>query len=176
MLEHMQKSFKEEQHHERQKLHFDIEYLPEFSYVFLEFRGNYEDTSAIEKVWTQLTQYAMKHNLLNTSMPMTQIIDDEEMSDSIHSRYNFGFAMEQPITFVPQGLFRVKQHDRQKYAKFVYQGSDKNSVEFYQEIYAFWMTDVGLELVDLPIIELYPNYTESLPEEELITEIYIPVK
>ena len=69
----------------------------------------------------------------------------------------------------------MRSHRRQKYAKFVHQGSNESSIDFYQQIYAFWMLDVELELVDLPILEFYPNFEEDLPESELITEIYIAV-
>lgn len=174
--ETMQESLLKEYGDDRQKLKFDIEYLPDFESLFLEYRGSYEDVSAIEKVWNQLSEYAFKNNLHNNSIPMTEIIDDNEISDTIHSRYHFGLAVEQPISFVPEGLFRIKKHKQQKYTKFIYQGSDGNSAEFYKEIYALWMLDVNLELLDLPSLEFYPNYTESLPEDQLITEIYIPVR
>ncbi len=175
-LHEIQQSLLAETSRGNKKLQFEIEFLPDFYFLFLEYRGAFDDASSIEKVWDQLSDYALKNNLSSDSIPMTQIIDDNEISDDIHSRYNFGLALERPITFKPEGLFRTKKHKRQKYVKFTYQGSSENSAEFYKEIYAFWILEVDLELLDLPTIEFYPNYTETLPEQELITEIYIPVK
>ena len=39
-----------------------------------------------------------------------------------------------------------------------------------------WMQDVGLEFVDRPLLEFYPNYSEEISSEEMLTEIYIPVQ
>ena len=177
ILEEIQQSFFPENIETREKLQFDIEFLPDFEFLFLEYRGSHENIPAIEKTWDQIIDYTFKKNLLsNHSVLMTEIIDDVEISESIHSRYNFGIIPERPFSFSPKELFRIKKHKRQKYAKFVYQGSDESSVDFYKKIYAFWVLDINLELVDLPTLEFYPNYDENIPKDELITEIYIPVQ
>lgn len=177
ILEEIQQSFLPQEDQTREKLQFDIEFLSDFEFLFLEYRGSYENISTIEKTWDQMINYALKKNLLsNNSVLMTEIIDDIEISESIHSRYNFGIISERPFSFSPKELFRIKKHRRQKYVKFVYQGSDEGSVDFYKKIYALWMLDVNLEPADLPILEFYPNYDENLPKDQLITEIYIPVQ
>ena len=176
-LETLQQSLLPLEGEEREPLQFEIEFLPDFECLFLEYRGHYEDAQSIEQTWEELGAYASKKGILSdNSILLTEIIDDNEISDSIHSRYNFSLILEQPLSFKPEGLFRTKTHRQQKYVKFTYKGSDQNSAEFYKKIYAFWMHDVGLELIDLPSLEFYPNYEENLPEEELITEIYIPVR
>ena len=73
-------------------------------------------------------------------------------------------------------FFRTKKHRRQKYAKFLHEGTHESCFKFYSKIYAFWLLDVGLELVDLPTLEFYPNYYEHAPSQNILTEIYIPVK
>ena len=176
-LEVLQKSLLLEKGNDRQPLQFDIEHLPQFESLFVEYRGSYDDTSAIEKTWNDLVQFAVKYNLIDDSSPiMTELVDDMEFSDQIHSRYHFSLILKEPFQPPKDSLFQVKSHTPQKYAKFVFQGSDEESIDFYKEIYAFWMMDVGLELIDRPMLEFYPNYDENLPKEELITEIYIPVK
>ncbi len=160
----------------RQKLQFEIEYLPDFEYIFLEYRGNYENFTAIEETGNQLYNYVKDKGLLSDrSIFMTEIVDDSEISDSIHLRYNVGFVLEQPLKFEPAGLFRIKKHERQKYAKFIHKGTYQSCVDFYQKIYALWILDVGLELKDLPTLEYYPNYDENSLQQEVLTEIYIPV-
>lgn len=173
----LQESLQINQFVDREKLQFEIEYLPDFELLFLEYRGHYEDAKTIDATWEKLFSYALKKEILSQhSILMTEIIDDNEISDNIHSRYNFALILEQPLSFPPEGLYRTKTHKRQKYAKFTHKGSDKSSAELYKKIYALWILDVALELVDLPTLEFYPNYEEDLPENELITEIYIPVK
>ncbi|MEM8890994.1 MAG: AraC family transcriptional regulator [Bacteroidota bacterium] len=161
---------------EREELEFEIAYLDEFTYLFLEYRGLQEDLNANDKVWEDLYAYGNEKGLLSeASIFMLEIVDDEEISDSIHCRYNFSLLLEKKPDFEPEGLFRLKEHKQQKYARFKHTGSPESSIEFYRKIYAYWMQDVGLELQDLPTLEFYPNYAENLPEEELQTEIYIPV-
>jgi AraC family transcriptional regulator len=160
----------------RQKIPFEVTFLPDFEYLFIEYRGDYKDIAAIEEVGNQLYAYAHEKHILNDrSIFMTEIVDDSGISESIHLRYNLAFILETPINFVPDGHYRIKKHKHQKYAKFVYQGPHQGVFEFYDRIYALWMLDVGLELKDLPTLEFYPNYNEHTPPEEMITEIYIPV-
>jgi len=177
LLETTQRSFLPKEGIPRDVLTFDIEYLPSFEYLFLEYRGSYDDLPAINTSWDVLIEYLSKKGLLSeNSIFMTEIVDDADISDHLNFRYHFALVLETPLSFVPEGFFRTKAHKRQKYVKFTHKGSDKSSIDFYKKIYAFWMLDVNLELVDLPTLEFYSNYDEHIPEDELITEIYIPVK
>jgi len=174
--EEQQKSLLPENDQDRHKLPFKIEYLPDFDYLYLEYRGDYTNQSAMDAVWESLFDYAQRHELVSDqSLFMTEIVDDAEISDHIHSRYNQALLLDKPLEAEPEGLLRTRTHKRQKYARFTHRGSHQSTADFYQQIYAFWMLDVELELVDLPVLEFYPNFDENLPEHELITEIYIPV-
>lgn len=171
-----QQSIHRDEDMNRQKLQFEIAYLPDFEYLFLEYRGDYKKISAIEEIGNQLYWYVMDKGILTErSTFMTEIVDDSDISDSIHLRYNLAFILEQPLQFEPKGLFRTKKHQRQKYAKFIHSGSLQSIFDFYNKIYAFWMLDVALELKDLPTLEFYSNYYENTPPVEILTEIYIPV-
>ncbi|MEL7423000.1 MAG: AraC family transcriptional regulator [Bacteroidota bacterium] len=162
---------------DRQKIPFEIVHLPGFKYLILAYRGSYDDVAAIEKVAQQLYQYAMEKNILSErSTFMTEIIDDSELGDHIHLRFNVAFILERPLQFEPEGLYRVKKHSRQKYAKFTHQGTHQSCIDFHNRIYALWMLDVQLELEDRPTLEFYPNADEDGPPEDMITEIYIPVR
>lgn len=172
----IQNTFDPEGAPDREKLHFEIEYLPDFEYLFLECRGNYQDLETINENWQTFLEFTDSKGLLNqNSILMTEIIDDNEVSDRLNSRYRHALILEKPIDFEPPNLYRVKFHKRQKYAKFTHQGSPQSSVEFYQKIYAFWMVDVGHELTDAPILEFYPNFDEDQPDDSFITEIYIAI-
>ena len=160
----------------RKKLDYTIEVLPDFYYLFLQYRGNYQDHQAMDAQWEALFEYAEQHGLVNNqSLIMTEIIDDVEISDHINARYHLSLLLEKQLDFEPEGFFRVNQHRRQKYVKFVHQGTEQSSNDFYRQIFAFWMEDIDRELADRPILEFYPNYEEGLPDNELITEIYIAV-
>ena len=172
----VQQSLLSQEGTDRQKLQFEISYLPDFEYIILEYRGSYEEVADIEKVANQLYNYAKDKEILTEgSKFITEIIDDSEISDNIHLRYNMAFILERPLEFEPEGLFRVKKHKRQKYARFIHKGTPQSCIDFYHKIYAFWIPDVGLELVDRPTLELYPNYDKGGLPEDMLIEIYIPV-
>lgn len=161
----------------REKLEFEIEYLPEFSFLFLEYKGSEKNNKAIDNAWNEVIEFSMQNKLFpKEPIFMTEIIDDVEISDEIHTRYNFGHLIEgYPISEL-KGLFRIKTHKRQKYAKFIVKGSEGTNFDFYHKLYAFWMLDVNLELEDLPSLEFYPNADFTTYKNELITEVYIPVQ
>ena len=159
----------------RKTLEFEIEFLPNFEFIYLEYRGHYDDILAMEEKSLELYRYGLDRDILGPrSIFFTEIKDDSEISDHLRLRHHLGFILDGPLNFEPTGLYRTKKHRKQKYAKFSHEGSHKQTLNYYTEIYAFWILEVGLELEDLPSLEYYPNY-ETNPRDQMITEIYIPI-
>ncbi len=159
-----------------QKLNFEVEILPTFKIVYIQYKGSYENIKEIEKTWKQLLKYAYKKKLLSEkTIVLGEVLDDNELSSSIHCRYNACIILNDNQSLKSEGLFIVKEIPSQKYAKFIHKGSHESCFETYNEIYARWMLDVGLEFDDKPILEFYPNDEDTTPIDELITEIYIPI-
>jgi AraC family transcriptional regulator len=162
---------------ERKKIAFEIEYLPDFEMLYLEHKGAYDNFSPLNDTWDQFLAYLKKKNLYSEqSILLGECLDDDEISDAIHCRYNLALILDRPLPFPLDGLFQTKTHQRQKYAKFLHKGSYETTPETYQRIYAFWMFDVNLELQDAPTLEFYLKDAATTPSEELLTEIYIPVQ
>lgn len=159
------------------QLNFELETLPEFTILYLPYQGSYENIAAIEKTWNQLLTFAHRQQLLDeNSIPIAEILDDDEISDAIHCRYHAGLIIDPAQAVTTKGHFALKVHRPQKYAKFVHKGSHESCCETYERIYACWLTEVALEFADAPILEFYLNDEEDTPQEELLTEIYIPVE
>ncbi|HHC79156.1 MAG TPA: AraC family transcriptional regulator [Flavobacteriia bacterium] len=159
------------------KLDFEIEELPEMEVLYLTYQGAYENINGIKKTWDQLVNYALKHNLLqHETIFFGEILDDNEITDTIHCRYNAAIVLEKELNFTIKGLFKTKHIEAQKYVKFIHKGSHESCIETYHKIYAQWMTAVQLEFEDKPVLEFYLNDEEDTPQEALLTEIYIPVK
>lgn len=165
-----------QQDHPRQKLIFEIEYLPDFEFLALEYRGDYEDLAALQNNWNVLLDYATQQQLLTEeTIYMAEVLDDNAISDAIHCRYRSTILLQQPLSHPTEGLFTIHTHPCQKYAKFVHQGPHETCADTYHEIYAFWMLDVQLEMKDLPVLEFYVNDDPQIPQQDWLTEIYIPV-
>lgn len=162
---------------EQKSLDFEIEYLPEFEFLCLEYRGAYDNIAALDEIWEDLITYGERQKLMDSDViPMAQILDDNEISETINCRYHVALALRKSITFEPEGLFQLKRHKRQKYVKFIHKGSHESSIDTYNNIYSNWMLDVNLEFEDLPSLEFFLTDEDLTPQEELVTEIYIPVK
>lgn len=162
---------------QEQILNYELEEVPGFDILYLTYQGSYENINGIEKTWKQLISYASKHSLLQEeTIILGEILDDDEITDTLHCRYNAGVILEKEIDFPLKGLFKTKHIAQQKYAKFVHKGSHESSTDTYNLIYGYWLTEVQLEFEDKPTLEFYLNDESDTPEKELLTEIYIPVK
>ncbi|MEM9526822.1 MAG: AraC family transcriptional regulator, partial [Bacteroidota bacterium] len=62
--EMMIKSILKEEGGKRQKLQFEIEYVPDFEFIFLEHRGDYEDSLVFEEMGNELYHYMVGKDLL----------------------------------------------------------------------------------------------------------------
>ena len=159
------------------KLEFTIEELPAFKILYLQYKGNYDNIKAIEQTWEKLVRYALKKKLFkDETIIVGEVLDDDEISESLKCRYNAGIIIDSNADITTEGLFGTKEIEAQKYAKFMHIGSHESCFETYNSIYMHWMKDVKLEFEDKPTLEFYLNDEEITPKEKLITEIYIPVK
>ncbi|RLK03044.1 AraC family transcriptional regulator [Tenacibaculum discolor] len=157
-------------------LKFEIETLPTFQMLYLQYKGTYENVKGIEKTWKQLLKYADKRKLLtDKTIVLGEVLDDDEITESINCRYNAGIILTEAQKIEVEEMFKVKEVASQKYAKFIHKGSHESCFETYNTIYAHWIYEVQLEFADAPTLEFYLNDEENTSQEELITEIYIPV-
>lgn len=157
-------------------LKFEIETLPTFQMLYLQYKGTYENVKGIEKTWKQLLKYADKRKLLtDKTIVLGEVLDDDEITESINCRYNAGIILTEAQKIEVEGMFKVKEVASQKYVKFIHKGSHESCFETYNTIYAHWIYEVQLEFADAPTLEFYLNDEENTSQEELITEIYIPV-
>ena len=159
-----------------EKLPFVLETLPSITFLFLEYRGPYEDLEAIGEIGKQMESYIAQQGLIDEeTIALAEILDDNEITEDIHCRYRIGIVLSDSTSFVPGGLFQIKTIPSATYARFIHQGSHQASLETYQRIYAQWMIHMPYELADRAILEIFLNDESTTPEEALLTAIYIPV-
>ena len=130
--------------------------LPTRDVLFLEHRGPYDDVKGMERTWQALLEYAMRDDLLTERTDyLGEILDDDAITNAVHCRYLAMVTLEQCSDFEPTHPFRCKSLPAQRYARFIHRGNDASCMATYQSIFAHWMTNVGLELADRPILERY---------------------
>ncbi len=161
----------------KESINFTTETLPEFDFIYLEHKGNTQNIEAIEQTWNTFFEYTHQNKLpTNDSIFFSETLDDNEITDDFKCRTNVALILNEPINFALEGLFNIKKHSAQKYAKFIHKGANENLVDTYNHIYSAWMTDVKLEFEDKPTLEFYINHHEKVSKKDLITEIYIPIQ
>ena len=157
-------------------LDFEIEEIPGMEVLYLEHQGDYQNITAIKHTWGQLVRYASKLNLIKEdTIFLAEVLDDEEITEHIHCRYNCAIVLEQSLEVELEGFFRTKKIAPQGYAKFIHKGSHESCIDTYNAIYAQWMFHVQHEFADQPTLEFFLNDDENTKAEDLLTEIYIPI-
>ena len=63
-----------------------------------------------------------------------------------------------------------------KYAVVLHKGPYEKMNETYGALYGQWLPSSGEELRELPCLEKYLNSPDQTAPEELLTEIFIPLK
>jgi len=160
-----------------QQFEYKIEVLPDFEVLYIEYKGAYNNLKEINKTWAKILNYADKANIINdSSIFLAEIIDDDDITDDINCRYRAAITIPDLLINVQSNLFKTKKIKSQKYVKFIHKGSHEKSFETYDLIFPYLFLNLKLELLDLPILELYLNDESNTPIDELLTEIYIPIK
>ena len=81
-----------------------------------------------------------------------------------------------PSNARPKGNVGFKQLPAGRYATFLYKGSYDQLQAVYDTIYGKYLPEMECTLSDEPSAERYLNDPSCTPPEELLTEIYIPIR
>ncbi len=142
--------------------------------VFVQVIGYYSSNKPTE-AWQKLWAYIEKNKLSGPEMEYYGIIhDDTEITEAEKCRYDACITIDTDLK--PEGQIGVKKIQGGKYAVFTYKGPYKNLNEIYNEIYGEWFPKSGVELAETPLLEKYLNDPSETKPEDLLTEIYIPLK
>jgi len=157
-------------------IEYELVERSEISVVYSQYKGSYENLSAMTMLWDRHIRHALKNNLINSrTQYMAEILDDNEISSSLNCRYNAVISIDKDHQFEGEGALRRKALSGGSYAKFIHCGSHASSVDTYARIYGQWIQYVGLEFADKATLEIYANDDGETPDDQLVTEIYIPV-
>jgi len=127
-----------------------------------------------EAAWAALCGWAGPKGLLG---PRTLFIgrsyDDPEVTPADRIRYDACISLDREAQ--PEGLVGVDALPGGEYAVFRHQGSYSKLAEAYARIMGGWLPQSGRELRDEPSLELYLNDPHATPEDELLTNVYVPL-
>jgi len=150
-----------------------IETLPERRIALVRQTGPYQESSP--RAWGMLCSWAGPQGLIRpTSLLLGIGHDDPTITAPEEIRYDAAVVLEEEVNVTaPVTLGTLQGGD---YAIITHQGPYEKLEESYKAIMGKWIPSSGREMRDCPVFEVYLNNPETTPADQLLTDIYIPLK
>ncbi len=141
--------------------------------IFVQTIGSYK-SNAPDKAWKTLWDFVEKKKLNVDKSDFFGIVhDDTEVTKETQCRYDACITLSKEVK--TDGRVGSKIIDGGKYAVFTHKGSYKTLDDTYDLIFGPWLADNKEKLDDRPVLEKYLNDPDETKEEDLLTEIYVPL-
>ncbi len=140
--------------------------------AFLRHVGPYSEVGA---TWDRLLPYLGKEGWLAGEVMFLGIChDDPDVTDPAKIRYDACVTVDE--TFEPVGDIGVQIVPGGEYAVTTHFGPYNNLGETYTKLRGQWLPRSGRELRATPCFEVYLNDPQGTEPEDLLTDIYAPLK
>ncbi len=150
----------------------EIVKMEDMDVVFIRHVGPYNMCGA---AWEKLCRWAAPKGLLQPGAKILGLsYDDPQVTPPEKLRYDACIEVKQPVEVeAPVG----RKHCRGgRYAMSTHFGSYDTLAETYAQLCGQWVPQNGYEMDDRGCVEIYQNSPEDTEPQDLITDIYIPVK
>jgi len=127
------------------------------------------------KAWEVLVEYAKKNKLTGWRPEFFSVYyDDPDITEARKCRADLCIAIKKNVK--TEGEIKLNTIRGGKYCVLRYKGAYEHLRQLYYRVYTEYIIKNGILLRDLPTFEKYLNYSENTKDEDLITEIYLPVE
>lgn len=152
----------------------DMVHIADFDVVYVREKGHYYE--AARNAWQTLMPKAYRTGLIDENTRAYGITyDSPEVTHESHIRYDacISLTLEQGLP----GEFRMQTIQGGQYAVFRHLGAYEYLETIYNVVYKYWLPNSGKQLRDLPSFCHYHQLDSNrVAEEDLVTDIYIPVE
>lgn len=149
-----------------------IKQLPPRKVVFVRHIGPYSECG---KAWEKVCMWAGPRGLLQPGVEFIGLChDDPEITPAENIRYDACITTRADVQ--PEGEIGIQTLDGGLYAMATHNGSYNKLCETYAAICGQWAPQNGYEIRSLPSMEIYVNSPEDAPEDDLITDVYVPIE
>lgn len=136
----------------------------------------YGSPKSYAKAWKILGEYAKKNKLIDSNTEFIGLsFDDPTITNPENCRFYACFTTNNK-TLKPSGKFGRQTIEGGLYAVFLLKGSYRGLLDLYFNIYMNWLPSSNYCLREMYSFEKYLNSPTMVSNEELLTEIYVPVK
>jgi AraC family transcriptional regulator len=151
-----------------------IKNIKDIQVIFQQSKGKIGDKTT-KANWETLFTDAQKLQVLNPESKFYGINwDDPEITNNEKVRYDACISIQNNTEI--NAAFSTKTIFGGKYLCFLYKGDYKNLGFVYNHIFRDWIIKMDYNLREESIFEQYINNKEITPTEDLLTEIFIPIK
>ena len=148
--------------------------IREFAPITVAFVRHIGPYIECEAAFNQLFDWATKERLqMKDGLVLGIPHDDPEVTPPEELRYDA--CMEIPQSVTVSGNIKKQNIAGGRYACCILKGSYQQLMEVYRTLYHEWLPASGEEPRHAPPIEIYYNSPHDTPEEELLTEVRVPL-
>ena len=142
----------------------EIKQLPAMRIAYVRHTGPYKEC---KEAWGALINWAGTNGLLGPKTIYLGVChDDPEVTEQSKIRYDASILLDKKIQ--GSGKIGIKTIESETYALSIHKGSYESLYETYAYICGTWAPKQE--------IEIYLNDPDNTPKEELITEVYVPIR
>lgn len=146
--------------------------LPTMKVVYMRHVGPYTESGP---TWEKLISWARENNALTPDTIMLGLSYDDPQ-DTPPEKLRYDACISIPNTFNPPGSdVKTQTLLTNNYATTTYQGSYSNLEKIWYQLFEEWLPQSGYTYNADPCLEIYRNSPYDTPEEELVTELYLPL-
>jgi AraC family transcriptional regulator len=154
------------------KMKVEIKHLEPMRVAFMRHVGPYSEVGA---TWDKLLPYLGKEGLLAGNVMFIGVChDDPDVTESTKLRYDAGVTVDE--SFTPVRDIGVQLIAGGEYAVTTHFGPYHKLGETYTKLLGQCLPRSGRELGATPCFEIYLNDPQSTEPEDLVTDIYAPLK
>lgn len=153
-------------------MNVQIQEIPSRQVIFVRHIGPYSECG---KAWQTLCMWAGANGYLQPGAEFVGLCyDDPDITPAEKIRYDACITVESKVQ--PEGPIGVQTIAGGLYAMATHYGSYHRLSETYAKLCGQWAPQNGYEIRSMPSLEVYLNSPEETPEDELLTDVYIPIE
>jgi AraC family transcriptional regulator len=150
----------------------DVRRMPPLRVAFVRHVGPYHQ---VGEAWERLLPVLGKDGLLGGDSLFLGIChDDPEVTPPLRLRYDACVSVDE--AFRPEGEIGVQVVAGGEYAVTTHQGPYDTIGHTYGALLGQWLPRSGRELAGAPCFEVYLNSPENTAADDLLTDIYAPLR
>lgn len=161
--------------HEPRDLYPNIVHTESKNLVYIRIIAKYGSELNYRTAWKKLWQYAKQKNIVNEKNEFIGLsLDDPNITMHEQCRFYACISTDKPLN--PEGEFGLQTIENGKFAVFTHKGVYSGLNRLYQSIYFDWLPNTNEKLRHSMPFEKYLNNPDKIKEDDLLTEIFIPIK